>query len=262
MCTIVALSRVRTDLPLVIAATRDEFYARPSLPPRLLAESPVRVAGGRDVSRGGTWMGLTETGFFVGLTNQRAMAPVAPGLRSRGEVVLEALRTGDRERVRAYLLGLPAAEFPAFNLLYGDAAGLAVAYARPEGVTVKDLEPGVWVLANDVLGSREFPKTKRAEALVRDSLALPWGELKGVLRKTLGDRDLGAADALPPSPPESPFPEELRRELQALCVRTPLYGTVSATIAAMGPGRVEAYEFAAGPPDVTAFDDCSALLAR
>ena len=67
MCTIVILRHVHSEWPLVLAANRDEFYGRPTQGPQLLSESP-RVVGGRDVERGGTWMGTTDSGLFVGLT--------------------------------------------------------------------------------------------------------------------------------------------------------------------------------------------------
>jgi hypothetical protein len=45
----------------------------------------------------------------------------------------------------------------------------------------------------------------------------------------------------------------LLKALQALCVHAGIYGTVSSTVLALGPGRVERYLFAPGPPCRTAF---------
>ncbi|HEY0094574.1 MAG TPA: NRDE family protein, partial [Archangium sp.] len=62
MCTILILRHVHPEWPLVLAANRDEFHARPATGPRVLLESPLAV-GGRDVERGGTWMGVTHEGI-------------------------------------------------------------------------------------------------------------------------------------------------------------------------------------------------------
>ena len=99
MCTIVLLHRVHPRWPVVIAANRDEYYSRAASAPEVLTRDPVPVLGGRDARHAGTWMGATQRGFFVGLTNQRTLRPADASRRSRGEVVLEALRRGSREAV-------------------------------------------------------------------------------------------------------------------------------------------------------------------
>ncbi len=56
------------------------------------------------------------------------------------------------------------------------------------------------------------------------------------------------------------FDAELARRLQAICVKTPVYGTVSATVAALRPGRIERYAFCEGPPDEGEFVDATSLI--
>jgi hypothetical protein len=48
------------------------------------------------------------------------------------------------------------------------------------------------------------------------------------------------------------------RNLHALCVHTPVYGTVSATQMFLGDGHVARYRFAQGAPCTTPFDDVTA----
>ena len=55
VCTLAIYTRVLPGLPLVVAANRDEFYARPASGPTLLASEP-RIVGGRDLLAGGTWL--------------------------------------------------------------------------------------------------------------------------------------------------------------------------------------------------------------
>ncbi len=261
MCVILVSFGQHADLPLVVAANRDEYYARPSVPAGRLAASPV-IAGGRDAERGGTWMGFTASGFFAGLTNQRTLGPPEPARRSRGEVVVRALQAGavgGTSAVEAYLAELDAREFNPFNLLFGDAGALRVAAARAgeARIRVAPLDAGLHVLANDTLGT-PLPKVRRAEALARPHLAKPWAELAPALRAMLGDHAVPALEELPPPP--AWMDRATQQKLQAICVHTPVYGTRSATLAALEAGKVAHYEFAPGPPCTTAFGDVTALL--
>jgi uncharacterized protein with NRDE domain len=253
MCTLIALFGVTADVPLVVAANRDEFYARPWAPPAALADSP-RIWGGRDLAKGGTWLGVTERGFFVGVTNQRSYGVADRTKRSRGQLVLGALATGSVDAARAMLLDVDAREYNPFNVLLGDAGALFVVYARGEArVTVEPLPPGIWVLNNDTIGSRDFPKANRARDLVAPVAHEPWSSLAGKLEAALGDHDLPPLSDIPAPPSDAPFSRDVLRTLQAICVHTPVYGTSSASLLALGEGTVIDYRFAGGPPCVTPF---------
>jgi uncharacterized protein with NRDE domain len=254
MCTMVILQRVHPRYPVVVAATRDEYYARPATPPQVLSDDP-RVIGGRDETSGGTWLGVTAGGLFVGLTNQRTYRAPDPALRSRGAVVLDALRTGSTAGVRALLEGLDAREHNAFNLLFGDAGELHVGYARGDDprVAIERVPDGFHVLPNDVLDSREFPKVDRARAIA-DVHADP-ADLVAILR----DHDMPPlADVSVPD--GSALPRELVRQLHAVCIHTPAYGTRSASIVALEPGRVAEYWFTDGPPCTAPLRDVTSLV--
>ena len=69
MCLLVVVSRMVPEWPLIVAANRDEQYARPADPVTVLRERP-RTLGGRDRLAGGTWLALNEHGVVAGLTNQ------------------------------------------------------------------------------------------------------------------------------------------------------------------------------------------------
>jgi len=56
MCLIVFAWRPGHAQPLIVAANRDEFYARPSLPLAQWPDAPA-VYAGRDQEAGGTWLG-------------------------------------------------------------------------------------------------------------------------------------------------------------------------------------------------------------
>lgn len=247
MCTIAILLEAVAGAPLVVAANRDEMYARPTRPPESLGD---RIAGGVDVLSGGTWLAIRYDGRFAAVTNQRAMAPVPPGLRSRGLAVRELAAAADPD---AYVAELDPTRYASMNLVWGDARGVSIAYARREGeLAIERLGRGIHVLCNDRLGADGFPRGARLHAaLARAPLA--WPALVPALEVALADHTLG-------DPPPSHLPAEVARELTATCIHTPVYGTRSSTIIAARPGQTLAYLHADGPPCTAPFADRRALL--
>lgn len=257
MCTLVILHHVVPGLPVVLAANRDEYLARPATGPTLL--DPERgVIGGRDLSAGGTWLGFTPGGFFAGVTNQRPGARRdAPG--SRGQVVLDVLRAGAEggtAAARRWLEALDVGRYNPFNLAFGDADGVLVAYGR-DALRVEPVPTGVHVLPNDVLDSPAFPKVETIRARLAE-LPRGWPALAERLEAVLAD---DRPPARVPDEPDSPLPLAARAALHAVKVVLPGYGTRSATIAALAPGRVERYLHADGAPGDAPFVDRAALVA-
>lgn len=257
MCTIILLHRVVEELPLVVAANRDEAKTRPWSAPRWHPPGSVGapwVLCGVDREKGGTWMGANANGLFVGLTNQPPPSPGAidRGRRSRGEVVRDALLQPDVASVRTYVERLDGRHYNGFNLVYGDGTSLEVAYARPDAAELRidPVSPGLHVLPNGTL-DLAMPKVARVrsrlEGITPDA---GWPVWRDALAATLADRRV-------PDPQEldadSPWPLEIRRALQALVVDLPHYGTSSATLAAVSRNGLAHYHFAATPPGLGAF---------
>ncbi|MFJ2711523.1 NRDE family protein [Pseudomonas sp. NPDC087346] len=162
MCLIVFAWRPGHAQPLIVAANRDEFYARPSLPLAQWADAP-QVHAGRDLEAGGTWLGIGANGRFAALTNIRD--PQQPAARkSRGELVARFL-TGNLA-IDDYLADIVARspEYAGFNLLLGNANELWHFNARASHPVM--LEPGVYGLSNAGLDT-PWPKLLKA----RDALS-------------------------------------------------------------------------------------------
>ena len=255
MCTITFIVDEVAGAPLVIAANRDELYARPTRAPETLAPG---VAGGVDVLSGGTWLAVRADGRFAAVTNQRALAPPVPGSRSRGLAVLELAAADDPD---AYVARLDPTAYASMNLAWGDARGVTLAYARREAGTLERerLSRGVHVLCNDRLGAPGFPRGERLRGAIEAALArgTAWPAIADDLRAALADH----THAAPADTPPSYLPPAIARELTATCIHTEQYGTRSSTILAFAPGRVLAYLHADGPPCTTPFVDRRELLA-
>jgi uncharacterized protein with NRDE domain len=250
MCTIAILLEVVAGAPLVVAANRDEIYARPARPPEPLGD---RIAGGVDVLSGGTWLAIRHDGRFAAVTNQRALAPVPIGLRSRGLAVRELAAAADQD---AYVAALDPTKYASMNLVWGSARGVSIAYARREGapggsIDIERLPRGIHVLCNDRLGADGFPRGGRLHQAIADA-PLGWPALVPALQAAL-------ADHTRVDPPPSHLPPEVARE-RTTCIHEPGYGTRSSTIIAARPGETFAYLHADGPPCTAKFIDRMALL--
>jgi uncharacterized protein with NRDE domain len=147
VCSIVLAHLRFAGVPVLVAANRDERLGRASSGPRIWAgDSPQeRFLAPRDEVAGGTWLGLTRAGLFVGVTNRFA-APKDDARASRGALVLDALRAADALALRASLEQLPAERYNAFHLVYADARDAFVTWSDGARVSHTRLDPGVHVV--------------------------------------------------------------------------------------------------------------------
>ena len=120
MCTLVILRRPGHRWPVLIGANRDEMIDRPWEPPgRHWADRPEVVAG-LDRLAGGSWLGVNDWGVAAAILNRHGTLGPAPGQRSRGELVLEALDHADAVAAAEALSHLDPAAYRTFNLIVAD----------------------------------------------------------------------------------------------------------------------------------------------
>lgn len=253
MCTIAFLVEVVAGVPLVVAANRDELYARPTRSPERLGPGLV---GGVDVLSGGSWLAVHRDGRFAAVTNQRALVTPPPGLRSRGLAVAELAAASDQA---AYVADIDPTHYASMNLAWGDARGVSIAYARQEGaLDVIRLSRGVHVLCNDALGAPGFPRGDRLARAIEVALAegVGWPALATKLHTALADHARVPLAEVPASHLEP----ALARELTATCIHSERYGTRSSTLLALGEGGVLDYRFTEGAPCTHALRDGRAIL--
>jgi len=120
MCTLVLHRRPGHPWPLAIAANRDEMADRPWLAPGRHWPDRPEVFAGLDQLAGGTWLGVNDHGVFASVLNRRNSLGPAPGLRSRGELVLDALDHADAAEAMRALADIDARAWRGFNLVVAD----------------------------------------------------------------------------------------------------------------------------------------------
>lgn len=154
MCLIVLAWRARPDFPLIVAANRDEFHARPAAPAAFWADRPEILAG-RDLEAGGTWMGVSRSGRFAAVTNYRG-AHEPRAAESRGALVSRFLSS--EIEPGAYVGGLNQNHYSGFNLLAVD--GKELWWMSNRGGEPRRLEPGIYGLGNTLLDAPEVDDAK------------------------------------------------------------------------------------------------------
>lgn len=194
MCLAAFALRADPRFPLVIAANRDEFFARAAAPMAWWDDRPDVLAG-RDLSAGGTWFGLTPRGRLALLTNVREPGRNNPAAPSRGALVLDWLASHDAAPAFAQRL---AGGYNGFNLITADVAREQWHWISNRAPAPVALGAGIHALSNAALDT-PWPKTLGLRAAMAASLAQATGA------DDLAERLLAAlADATPAADAELP----------------------------------------------------------
>lgn len=221
MCLIVFAYDYHPRYKLVVAANRDEFYRRPTLPADFWQDNPSILAG-RDLEQGGTWMGVTTTGRFAALTNYRGPSQDKQQTPSRGQLVRNYLNSDLSPET--YLQGLDkgGVEYNGFNLLTGTTQALYY-YSNQEKV-IRPVEKGVHGLSNSLLDVA-WPKVSKGVKALEGCLQEQDIQVERLF-EILADQE---------RPDDSELPQtgvglELERMLSPMYIVSPDYGTRSSTI--------------------------------
>lgn len=244
MCTLIMLRRADAKWPIMVAANRDEMIGRKWRPPARHWPDRAETVAGMDEEAGGSWLGLNDYGVMAAILNRPGGLGPAPGKRSRGELVMEALDHADAIAAAEALADLNGQAYRGFNLVIADnrdAYWLRNAERKDGLVECLPIPEGLSMFTAHDRNDRASP---RIEAYYDrfETAAAPapesgdWSSWNTLLS------DTGA-----PQPDGSPG---------GLTIRTDWgYGTVSASLIAL-PAMADAdtspvWLFAPGPPDET-----------
>ena len=240
MCLLAIQYRLVPESPILVAANREEYYDRPSLPPSIQSGKP-RVLCGIDQQAGGSWLGVNQHGLFVAACNRiKLMPPIAP--RSRGALCRDLLRAGSaREAVDMALEELSTGKYDGVNYVIADAESGWVIHGCEEAEVVQ-LHEGLSIVSNGDVNDRRDERVQMAQRLLTLQTLDSPVKFLAVASKVF---------ARAPSPPGRP----------SMVVRGPRRGTVSSTLISLGAKPRDAiFQFADGAPDQNKFEDYSPLL--
>ncbi|MFC5602503.1 NRDE family protein [Sporosarcina koreensis] len=207
---------------LIVAANRDEFYERPTAPAHFWKDKPYLLAG-RDLSQGGTWLGITKSGRFAALTNYRDPSEQKKNVKSRGEIVTDFLDSDMPADEFLKSLQQKRAEYAGFNVIVGTADELFY-YSNIEN-EVKKISPGTHGLCNHFLDT-PWPKVVKGKTdlrkLVEQNRVIQPGELFDIMldAEPFPDEQL----------PVTGVGQQLERVLSSLFIKSEGYGTRSSTV--------------------------------
>lgn len=156
MCLILVAWRQHAAFPLVVAANRDEFHARPAARAGFWNDHP-EILGGRDLEASGTWLGVSRTGRFAAVTNYRGGRD-ANARQSRGALITDFLLGSSSSMAYMESKEKTARSFSGFNLLVADREELWWLSNRNGGR--RKLEPGFYALGNLLLDTPEVMDVK------------------------------------------------------------------------------------------------------
>lgn len=211
-------------------------------PARHWPDRPEVVAG-LDRLAGGSWIGVNDHAVAAVVMNRVGTLGPAPGKRSRGELVLEALDHAEAGEAARALADLNPQAYRPFNLVVADTAGCYLVCNQSDSLEVSEIPPGLHMLTAGGLDDETDPRIKSY---------LPQFRIADIPDPKNGDwqnwRDLLTARLYPDG--EAPK--------AAMCFQLDNgFGTRSSSLIALprypGFDAKPIWLFAAGPPDQVDF---------
>lgn len=221
MCLITFAFNVDPQYPLLLAANRDEFHARPAAKMGWWADRP-NVLAGRDLREGGSWLGVSRSGRAAAVTNVRIPSDMSEKRdRSRGALIADYLSSSLSADEFVESLQREAAEYGAFNLLLYAHEDRSLRYvSNVPAYRSKAVSPGVHALSNARLDT-PWPKACAATQAMRDWVAQGGSQDETKVLAAMRD----PAQATDAELPRTGVPLELERMLSSAFIISPEYGT-------------------------------------
>lgn len=222
MCTLALYFRVFEEVPLLVAANRDEHYDRLSAAPSLLDGKP-KIFAGKDLRAGGTWLGVNDYGLLVGVLNRKASKEQSTKrpFRSRGLLCLDLLKCTTLSDAYEILREQGKIAYQPFTLVFADENAAWAAYNRTAEIVLARLDIGLHVFSNTSEFDSRSEKVDRAYRRFAAFIDMPQRcsdpptDRVSILAQILGDHTLGNG---------------LTGPNEAICVHGDGFGTVSSSI--------------------------------
>ena len=221
MCLIFLSIHQKPNYKLIVAANRDEFYARKTMPAEFWKDHP-QIVGGRDLEAMkpdgtcGTWMAMNKNGRIAMVTNYRDLKNIKSQAPSRGHLVTDFLLSNEHPEKYLKLIEPRADLYNGFNLIVGDAEEIFYLSNYKEGIV--KIENGFHGLSNHLLDT-PWPKVRKG----KEKIKLLFEEEKITHEKILNalyDDQL----------PDTGVGLERERMLSSMFIKSPNYGSRCTTV--------------------------------
>ena len=120
MCTLFIYRNKLSDWPLLIATNRDEKLNRKFYAPGYHWKSFPKIFAGKDLLKGGSWLGINEYGLCVAVLNRDSLIESNQSLVTRGNLVIEALKYSTAKEASSIIFNRLEDNYSNFNLFIGD----------------------------------------------------------------------------------------------------------------------------------------------
>ena len=221
MCVILVALKNNHHYPFIVAANRDEYYARPTSVADYWSDQPDTLAG-RDQLAGGTWLGLSRCGRFATVTNHYGCDKRDPKLQSRGQLVSGFLTSGDSVEDFSRQLMRTGDNYNGYGLIFGDFSRLR--YQSNQGGDIVDMTQGVHGLSNHFLNS-PWPRVEAGKRKLLEMSAAHERLTADQLFEILSDRSTNSEDL-----PELDGSQSLHPSKMPLFIRSDKFGTRCSTV--------------------------------
>lgn len=242
MCILALQFQVARDAPVLLAYNREEDVERPSSPPRIQSGRP-RVVCGVDRKANGTWLGVNQHGLCVAVSNRPKRA-VPPEPISRGLLCRKLLGAANaRDAARMAVDELSSGNYAGANYVCVDASYAAVVYGG-DSIRLVELAPGLHFLTNGDVDDPNDPRQAFARRLLTLQKLDSAVAFLAVVSRTFARR----ADA---------------EGRWGVVIGNGKVRTVSSTLLSLTKRPHNSIlQYAGGAPDVTPYEDYSALLRQ
>ena len=218
MCLITFAYQVHSKYKFILAANRDEFYARPTAPAHWW-EDHDEIFGGRDLLAQGTWIAIHKNGRLAMVTNYRDIKNIKPDAQSRGDLPVNFLLSNQSSENYASDVCRAGNNYNGFNLLV--MSDNLVHASNYDGI-INTLELGIFGLSNALLDT-PWPKVTRARRAFSELMQTDFTPEN--LIEMMQDEHRAPDNHLP----DTGLDYDREKALSAMCIRTPDYGTCCST---------------------------------
>jgi uncharacterized protein with NRDE domain len=227
MCLIFLSLHQHDNYKLIVAANRDEFYARRTTPADWWSNHP-QIVGGTDLEGRkpdgtcGTWLGMSKNGGIAMVTNYRDLKNLKSVAPSRGYLVTDFLLSSEHPKKYLESIEADAQSYNGFNLIVGTAEELFYLSNYRDGIA--KIGNGFHGLSNHLLDT-QWPKVKLGSEKMKPLFQQARIDSKVILNALYDERQ-AADDQLP----DTGVGIERERMLSSMFIKSTGYGSRCSTL--------------------------------